>query len=315
MLGDRSVLPLAVVKGASVYLGLTVLSIFVLLVQGSSVHSSVALLPVPDLPVSIIIPSFHRDRYLQRAVRSALNQTLSTIEVVVIDDCSQDSSVPIIRRMMAEDSRVRLVRHTVNSGTHAARITGVKCARGKFVLSLDPDDELYPFIAEDAVHFALLHGVDIVEFHALEVVGGRAHQFDFLNPPSLRGDGDCLARMFSGQAINWNLWKRLIRRTVYLRAINILTPRIRSKRIIYAEDKLHIGLICLVANGFYFLKEPGYIYYRDNPDNSESGAQQTSLECLRQLRYVEKTLKYFYLEKMNLTFKLSEEMPVGLTGN
>jgi glycosyltransferase involved in cell wall biosynthesis len=215
--------------------------------------------------------------------------------------------------MMTEDSRVRLVRHTVNIGTHATRITGVTCACGKFVLSLAGDNELYPFIAKDAVHFALLHGVDIVEFHAPEVVSGRAHQFDFLNWPILRGDGGCLARMFSGQAMNWNLWKLFIRRPVYLRAFNILTPRIRTKRIIYAEGKIHTGLICLVANGFYFLKEPGYVYYRDNPENSESETQQTSRESLRQLRYVERTLKYFDWEKMNSTFKMSEEMPVGLT--
>jgi hypothetical protein len=56
-------------------------------------------------------------------------------------------------------------------------------ANSEFILSLDPDDEILPHIAEDVLHYVLLHRVDIVEFHVTEVFRGRAKQFSFLSPP------------------------------------------------------------------------------------------------------------------------------------
>jgi glycosyltransferase involved in cell wall biosynthesis len=304
--------PRHLLRGFLLYFSLSLISIWILFFFPDNVRVSSSLLPHIPLPVSIIIPSYQRERYLKRAIHSALNQTLKDIEVVVIDDRSTDSSIAIVEEVMATDRRLRLVKHSANCGTHAARITGVLQSTGEFILSLDPDDEIFPYIAEDAVHFALLHGVDIVEFHVMEMMNGHAKQFSFLNPPQISGDGTILSKWFSEQQLNWNIWKRLIRRTVYMKALNILTPRIRSKRLIYAEDKLHIGLIFLVANGFVFLKEPGYVYYRDNPENSESGAQQTKKECLRQLRYVERALKYFYRQTGNLTYQIWQDNPKGL---
>jgi hypothetical protein len=197
-------------------------------------------------------------------------------------------------------------------GTHVTRITGVLHSRGHYLLSLDADDELFPFIAEDALHFALLHQVDIVEFHVMEMVSGRAKLFSYFNPPLIKGDSKELITLFRTQHLNWNIWKRLIRREIYMKAVNILTPKVRSKRIIYAEDKLHFGLVCLVANGFYFLKEPGYIYYKDNPENSESGTQQSKTTCLRQLRYVERALYYFYMTQRNIKYQIWKSDPKGL---
>jgi glycosyltransferase involved in cell wall biosynthesis len=259
-----------------------------------------------------MIPSYQRERYLRRAIASALNQTLQDIEVLVVDDRSSDRSPAIVESLMAKEPRLKLIRHANNAGTHAARITGVLHSHGHYLLSLDADDEIFPFIAEDALHYALLHKVDLVEFHVMEVISGRAKQFSYCNPPVVKGDADTLLTLFRTQNLNWNIWKRLIRREVYLKAINILTPKVRSKRIIYAEDKLHFGLVCLVANGFYFLKEPGYVYYKDNPENSESGKQQSRSTCLRQLRFVERALRYFYMAQLNLTYQIWRTGPKGL---
>jgi glycosyltransferase involved in cell wall biosynthesis len=294
------------------YFALTLLSVVILFFFQHPIRCSASMIPQHSRPVSIIIPSFQRERYLERAIRSALNQTLADIEVLVIDDHSTDSSIAIVEKVMASDRRLRLVKHSANCGTHAARITGVFQAAGQFILSLDPDDEMFPFIAEDALHTALLYGVDVVEFHVMEVLEGQAKQFSFLNPRALHADRALVSKWFSEQQLNWNIWKRLIRRTVYMKALNLLTPRIRGKRIIYAEDKLHIGLVFLVANGLVFLKEPGYVYYRDIPENSESGKQQTKKECLRQLRYVERALKYFYRQNGNLTYQIWQDNPKGL---
>jgi glycosyltransferase involved in cell wall biosynthesis len=241
-----------------------------------------------------------------------MNQSLREIEIVIVDDCSTDGSAAIIDEIKAKDSRVKLVRLTHNSGTHYARMAGVRRARGTFILSLDPDDLLLPFIAEDALHFALLHEADIVEFHALMVVNGSAHLFSFLNPPMIESDGETMAELFGNKKLNWNLWKRLIKREVYLKAVSTLRKGGKTAKVIYAEDKLHVGTLLLFTNGYHFLKHVGYIYFRDNPDNSESGTQQTKMRALQQFRYVDRMLEQMYADRANLTYRRNRGVPEGL---
>jgi glycosyltransferase involved in cell wall biosynthesis len=213
---------------------------------------------------------------------------------------------------MAKDSRVRLIQHAHNSGTHIARITGVENSRGEFIMSLDPDDTMLPHIAKDSLMAAIIHNVDMVEFLALNAMDETVRLFSYQSPPYIYSDGLTLARLFARHQLNWNLWKRLIRRSVYLKAIQALPNQIRHRRVIYAEDKLHIGVIFLFLKKFYFLKELGYVYYRDNPDNSVSGKLQTKREAWRQLRFVENGLKHLYAHLGNLTYWKTMEAPEGL---
>jgi glycosyltransferase involved in cell wall biosynthesis len=89
--------------------------------------------------VSVIITSYNYARYLERAIRSALNQSLPTksFEVIVVDDCSTDESHLILDNY-AED--VKVINMEKNSGLSAARNAGIKKAKGQFVVFLDADD-------------------------------------------------------------------------------------------------------------------------------------------------------------------------------
>jgi glycosyltransferase involved in cell wall biosynthesis len=229
-----------------------------------------------------------------------------------VDDASTDRSLSIVNELMLVDSRLRLVQHPHNSGTHMARISAVENARGEFILSLDPDDTLLPHIAEDGLTAALAHDVDMVEFEALSVIQGKVRLFSYEPPPCVETSGLALSQLFARKELNWNLWKRLIRRSLYLKAVNAMPNRIRERRLIYAEDKLHIGVILLFLNRFYFLREIGYVYYKDNPDNSESGTLQSKKEAWRQLRFVEKELKRLYAQFGNLSYEKTMDTPDGL---
>jgi glycosyltransferase involved in cell wall biosynthesis len=93
-------------------------------------------------PVSVVIPSFNRPRMTVRAVESVLDQTLSDLEVIVIDDGSDSNQV--YPSHIIGDERVRLVRHPANLGVSAARNTGVKESRFPLVAFLDSDDHWLP---------------------------------------------------------------------------------------------------------------------------------------------------------------------------
>jgi glycosyltransferase involved in cell wall biosynthesis len=88
--------------------------------------------------VSIVMPVYGVERYVADSVRSVLAQTMADFELVVVDDCSPDDSIRIVRGF--DDPRIRIVRHDRNRGLAEARNTGIAQARGPFVALLDSDD-------------------------------------------------------------------------------------------------------------------------------------------------------------------------------
>lgn len=94
--------------------------------------------------VSIIIPAFNHDKYLSRAVDSALNQTYGDVEVIVVNDGSTDATAAVAK---GYGERVRYIEQT-NQGQAIARNRGIRLSSGEFVLLLDSDDWLEPHAAE-----------------------------------------------------------------------------------------------------------------------------------------------------------------------
>ena len=89
--------------------------------------------------VSVVIPAFNAARTIDATLRSARAQTYRDLELVVVDDGSQDETASIVRAHVACDSRVRLLAQT-NAGVGAARNLGVRETRGAFIATLDADD-------------------------------------------------------------------------------------------------------------------------------------------------------------------------------
>ena len=94
--------------------------------------------------VSVIVPVFNGEQFVQRAIESVLAQTCDDVEVVVVDDASTDGTAEIVMKCSEDDSRVRMVRHHVNKQLFEARKTGVSHARGLYATFLDADDTLEP---------------------------------------------------------------------------------------------------------------------------------------------------------------------------
>lgn len=95
--------------------------------------------------VSVIIPCFNSGSYILSAIRSALNQTYKSIEILVIDDCSTDNSAAIVGALATSTPCLRLIKSQENSGTPARpRNLGVQHAQGEWVAFLDADDLWHP---------------------------------------------------------------------------------------------------------------------------------------------------------------------------
>lgn len=98
------------------------------------------------MQVSVIITCFNRERWIARAIRSALTQNYpdNKFEVIVVDDGSTDNSPSIIKNFSNE---LRVISHSENKGLPAARNSGIRAAKGRYVIHLDSDD----YISEEIV--------------------------------------------------------------------------------------------------------------------------------------------------------------------
>jgi succinoglycan biosynthesis protein ExoO len=94
--------------------------------------------------VSVLIPAFNAEAFVGAAIRSALDQTMRDIEVLVVDDGSQDATAAAAAAAAAGDPRFRLFKQPVNAGAAAARNVALRAAGGRWVAILDADDTFAP---------------------------------------------------------------------------------------------------------------------------------------------------------------------------
>lgn len=91
------------------------------------------------IDVSIVVPIYNKEKYIDKCVKSLINQTWENIEIILVDDGSTDGSGEIVDRFAQSDERIRAV-HQKNAGEGAARNTGINQAQGKYLLFVDADD-------------------------------------------------------------------------------------------------------------------------------------------------------------------------------
>lgn len=100
--------------------------------------------------VSVVIPAYNAEQFIGCTLDSVLAQTYSALEVLVVDDGSQDGTAAVVRQYEILDCRVRLLQQA-NAGVAAARNTGIQAVTGEFVAPLDADDLWYPHHIEEQV--------------------------------------------------------------------------------------------------------------------------------------------------------------------
>ncbi len=98
--------------------------------------------------ISIIVPVYNVEKYIERCMKSLLNQTYKNIEIILIDDKSKDKSKEICLEY-AKSQKVVLVEHAENKGLSGARNTGISVAKGKYIIFVDSDDYVEPNMIEN----------------------------------------------------------------------------------------------------------------------------------------------------------------------
>jgi teichuronic acid biosynthesis glycosyltransferase TuaG len=94
--------------------------------------------------VSVVVPAYNCEAYVEQSLRSVLEQEIADVEVIVVDDASSDNTLQILQRLAQQEARIRVLTSTRNSGQGACRNRGVGEARGRYLAFQDSDDLWLP---------------------------------------------------------------------------------------------------------------------------------------------------------------------------
>lgn len=133
--------------------------------------------------VSVVMPTYNAEKYIKEAIESVLSQTVSDIELLVIDDCSKDATAEIVREFAARDPRVKLLVNEKNLGAGHTRNQGLAIFEGRHISFLDSDDYWDPCLLEKMLARREECGADIV-YCSYSIVdeNGRKLCNDFIVP-------------------------------------------------------------------------------------------------------------------------------------
>src|SRR5215210_8953229 len=131
--------------------------------------------------VSVIVPAYNAAGFLERALNSALAQTMPDLEVIVVDDASKDTTLALAQEVAARDPRVRVLHNEHNRGMYPTYNRAIDEARGEWIAALDADDVWLPERLERLL--AVADGEDMVS----------DDQLIFLLSPDHRGRSKALS--------------------------------------------------------------------------------------------------------------------------
>lgn len=215
--------------------------------------------------ISIIIPVFNTEQYIERCVRSAINQSYSNIEIIIVDDGSTDSSGKICECLAASDDRINVI-HQENQGLVKSRKVGLKASNGRYIGFIDSDDWVDPNMYEYLYGKAKECDADVVtsehyidsEDGQVSYVGGafKAGEYE-----PRRDHYFCDNMIFDENNKLWgitpNFWNKLFKKE-HLEKFEYDI----DERITYGEDDACVYPCMAFADKVFVSKERFYHYWR-----------------------------------------------------
>ena len=208
----------------------------------------------PTPKISIVVPIFNVENYLQRCIDSIINQTYINIEIILVNDGSTDSCFKICEKYAKQDARI-LVIDKKNGGLGSARNAGIEKMTGDYVAFVDSDDCLDSFFIEKLFSLLKLHDADIA------VCGfcGFAKENE-LNKKKKRkivtktlDSNNSLKNMFRWDGIGWTAWNKLYKASLF--------DLVRYEEGVYSEDMATTYKLYFQSTKVVWTNEPLYYYF------------------------------------------------------
>lgn len=204
--------------------------------------------------VSVIVPVYGVEKYIERCARSLFEQTLDDIEFIFVDDCTPDRSIEILTSVLEEypqrKKQTRIVHHNENKGLPIARQTGINAATGEYIAHCDSDDWVDNNLYESLITKAKLGNLDVVCCDCKNTDGTNSYIIKAGEKTTIY---NCILDMMY-RKMWWSLCNKLIRSTLY------------TNKIMYPQNAMGEDMcICLqlmqYANSIGYVVNVYYNYY------------------------------------------------------
>ena len=253
--------------------------------------------------ISVIVPVYNTEKYLERCIASLRNQTLGDIEIILVDDSSTDSSLEICYKLANEDDRIKVL-SKVNEGCGMARNAGLAIASGEYIGFVDSDDFVEPEMFKTQYEKAKRYDADLVLSGVVFVDGNifskaseciRISYFDndtqFDTAAHLRNLRLGIIGAAPGDADDSKYGMGVAKNLFRLEIIRKYSISFASEREIFSEDALFMidYISCIQkATG---IPEAFYNYCRNGDSISKSYKKDRFEKCLVFVNEVEKRFR------------------------
>ncbi|NBJ81143.1 glycosyltransferase family 2 protein [bacterium 1XD42-94] len=213
--------------------------------------------------ISIIIPVYNMEKHLRDCINSVINQTYRNIEIICIDDASEDESQIIIKEYADIDERLKMVSEPRNVGTSKARKDGVLKSTGQYILFIDADDCLEKNACEKLAEVMKENSADIVQFGVyvkacagIKISDAKIMQ-NWMKPYLGKHDIDDIQNLcFKEKKIGHNLSGKLLNGDICRRAFSYLS----DEKFVMAEDMYAFLAITEISQSYLGIPDMLYIY-------------------------------------------------------
>ena len=239
-----------------------------------------------DSTISIIIPFYNNEKYINDCVSSILNQNFTSWQAIFIDDASTDYGLTVVKKIADIDKRIVLVHNKTNVGAAQSRVVGLRYARSPYIMFLDGDD----ILAEDALH-SLWKGIKDVDAcigqHIILQKGksikpkqrtaSGMYTGDALN--ALKERMIYSAGGYSGMSLDGVLWKTLFKREFIYNNLCYV-----DSKLWFSEDHLLFVATMMDVSSLRIIDE--CVYYYKKHDNN--------ITLLYKPKYFENAVRLYY---------------------
>lgn len=211
------------------------------------------------IKVSIIIPVFNAEKYLPECLDSLLQQTLTDIEIICVDDSSLDNSLRILKQYAVQDNRIIILKQQ-NRGAGAARNHGLEHATGKYVYFMDADDYCDINLLKETYEKAEADQVDIVvfDFCRFDEINGTVTNYDGMNRNALPKNKDIFSYLDAPDKIcsivNPTPWNKLFKREF------LISNNLKYLTLSTTNDITFATLSVIKARSFSYINKVFYHY-------------------------------------------------------
>ena len=130
--------------------------------------------------ISIFIPIYNKEKFINRCIHSVQAQTLKDIEIIAVNDVSNDSSLKILESLTKTDNRIKIINNDKNYGLLYSRAMGILKSSGEYLMNLDADDELKGYNSLKSLYYkAIRYNIDIITFSFKDIKNNKSINFWF----------------------------------------------------------------------------------------------------------------------------------------